>query len=108
DVPPIRGRRVSRGVIRLARLSGRPIVPVAVASTNRTIFHRIWDEMQINHPFSRVAVVGADHILVDETMSDEEAVALLKQRLDDCYQRALALTEKPSRRAAAPPLQERR
>jgi len=103
DVPPLRGRKVSRGVIRLARLSGRPIVPVAVASTNRTIFHKIWDQMQINHPFSRVAVVGGEHIIVDEALEDEAAAALLKERLDDCYARALALTEKsPPSRAESP------
>ena len=72
-------------------------MPVAVASTNRTILHKIWDEMQVNHPFSRVAVVGADHILVDDTISDEDAQALLKQRLDEAYARALALTEKVTR-----------
>ena len=94
DVPPIRGRKVSRGVIRLARLSGRPIVPIGIASTNRTILARVWDEMQINHPFSRVTVVGAEHIQVDDSLTDEEAVALLKARLDKAYARALALTAK--------------
>lgn len=109
DIPPIRGRKVSRGVIRLARLSGRPIVPVAVASTNRTIFHRIWDEMQLNHPFSRVVVVGGDHISVDDSIDDEVAVALLKTRLDECYARALALTEKrPPARAGPTPASEPR
>jgi lysophospholipid acyltransferase (LPLAT)-like uncharacterized protein len=94
DVPPIRGRKVSRGVIRLARLSGRPIVPVAIASSSRTILTRIWDEMQINHPFSKVAVVGADHIRVDDAINDEDAQALLKSRLDEVYARALAITAK--------------
>ena len=98
DVPPIRGRKVSRGVIRLARLSGRPIVPVAIASSNRTIISKIWDEMQVNHPFSRVAVVGAEHIRVDDSISDEDAQALLKERLDEVYARALKITEKPQRR----------
>jgi lysophospholipid acyltransferase (LPLAT)-like uncharacterized protein len=98
DVPPIRGRKVSRCIIRLARLSGRPIVPVAIASSNRTILHRVWDEMQINHPFSRVAVVGAEHLHVDDSISDEDAVALLKSRLDEVYARALALTDKSRRR----------
>jgi lysophospholipid acyltransferase (LPLAT)-like uncharacterized protein len=92
DVPPIRGRKVSRGVIRLARLSGRPIIPVAVGSSRRTIFARIWDETQINHPFSRVAVVGGEPIHVAEGIDDETARATLKATLDDCYARALSLT----------------
>jgi lysophospholipid acyltransferase (LPLAT)-like uncharacterized protein len=95
DVPPLRGRRVSRGVIRLARLSGRPIAPVAVASSRRTILTKVWDEMQINHPFSRVAVVGAEHLHVADSIDDATGAALLKQRLDEAYARALALTAKP-------------
>lgn len=94
DIPPIRGRKVSRGVIRIARLSGRPIVPIGIASTNRTILHKVWDEMQINHPFSRVAVVGGEHIHVDDGISDEDAIALLKLRLDAAYAEALTLTAK--------------
>lgn len=92
DVPPIRGRKVSRGIIRLARLSGRPIAPAAVASSRRSILGKVWDEMQVNHPFSRVAVVGAEPIQVDDTIDDESAAALLKARLDEAYARALALT----------------
>lgn len=92
DVPPVRGRKVSRGVIRLARLSGRPIIPVAVASSRRTIFEKIWDQMQINHPFSQVAVVGGEPIRVDDETSDEAAATRLKTSLDTCYERALALT----------------
>ena len=69
-----------------------------MASSNRTILHQVWDEMQINHPFSRVAVVGAEHLHVDEKISDEDAVALLKARLDEVYARALALTVKAKRR----------
>ena len=94
DVPPVRGRKVSRGVIRLARLSGRPLIPVAVASSRRTIFEKIWDQMQINHPFSRVAVVGGEPIRVGENMDDAAAAEQLKAALDACYERALALTSK--------------
>ena len=94
DVPPRRGRRVSQGVIRLARLSGRPIVPVALASSNRSILTRIWDEMQVNHPFSAIAVVGGEHLLVDERLDDDAAAAELKTRLDTAYARALELTAK--------------
>lgn len=97
DVPPVRGRKVSRGVIRLARLSGRPIVPVAAASSNRTILSRIWDQMQVNHPFSRVAVVGGEHLYVDESIDDDAALAVLKLRLDEAYDKALRITEKPRR-----------
>lgn len=94
DVPPLRGRKVSRGIVRIARLSGRPIVPIGIASTNRSILSRVWDQMQINHPFSRVAVVGGEHLTVDDTISDEDALKTVKQRLDAAYAEALAVTAK--------------
>ena len=101
DVPPLRGRFVSRGIIRLARLSGRPLVPVAVGSSNRSILERVWDRMQVNHPFSKVAVVGGEPLVVDDGIDDASARALLKERLDAAYAEALALTRKPGRPPAA-------
>lgn len=101
DLPPLRGRRVSRGVIRLARLSGRPLVPVAVGSSNRSILDRVWDQMQVNHPFSRIAVVGGEHLVVDDGIDDTAAAAVLKERLDAAYAEALALTQKPGRAPAS-------
>jgi lysophospholipid acyltransferase (LPLAT)-like uncharacterized protein len=92
DVPPIPGRKVSRGPIRLARLSGRPIIPMAVGSSNRTILERVWDKTQLNHPFSKVAVVGGAPMHVDDSLDDDEAAKQLKLALDDCYDRALKLT----------------
>lgn len=92
DVPPVRGRRVSRGPIRLARLSGRPIIPVAVGSSRRSILARVWDQTQINHPFSRVAVVGGTPLHVAAAADEAAAMAELKQALDQCYAEALRLT----------------
>lgn len=92
DIPPVRGRKVSKGMIRLARLSGRPVVPVAVASSRRTIFEKAWDKTQIIHPFSKVVVAGGEPFVVDDTLTDDEAAALLKQRLDGAYDRALTLS----------------
>ena len=92
DVPPVRGRKVSKGLIRLARLAGCPVQPVAVASSRRTIFEKVWDKTQINHPFSKVAVVGGEPFRVDDGLSDEAAVTLLKERLDEAYEQARRIT----------------
>lgn len=92
EVPPIRGRKVSKGIVRLARLAGVPIQPVAMASTRRTIFAKVWDQTQINHPFSDVVVVGAELIHANDSLSDADVTALVKERLDTAYARALELT----------------
>jgi lysophospholipid acyltransferase (LPLAT)-like uncharacterized protein len=58
DVPKI-ARVAGPGIVRLARDSGRPIYPVAIASSRRFEFDN-WDRSVMNLPFSRMAgVVGA-------------------------------------------------
>lgn len=92
EIPPTPGRMVGRGTPALARLSGRPIIPVASASTRRTIFTRLWDEMQLPHPFGRFVIVMGEPLTVAEAGEEEAAARLLKQRLDQAYARTLAET----------------
>lgn len=92
EVPPRRGRVVSKGLVRLARMAGVPIQPVAMASSRRTVFEKVWDRTQINHPFGRALVVAGEMLRVDEAMTDEDATAQLKVELDRIYERALKLT----------------
>ena len=56
DVPPGPARRAGEGIVTLARLSGRPIVPFAVA-TSRFIAFPTWSRMTLNLPFSKMAYV---------------------------------------------------
>jgi lysophospholipid acyltransferase (LPLAT)-like uncharacterized protein len=92
EIPPTPGRVVGRGTPALARLSGRPIIPVASASSRRTIFTRLWDEMQLPHPFGRFVVVMGEPLTVSSADEEAEAAGLLKQRLDTAYAQALAAT----------------
>ena len=59
DVPPGPARRPGIGIVTLARLSGRPIVPVASA-TSRFLALDTWSRMTINLPFSKLAYVAGD------------------------------------------------
>jgi lysophospholipid acyltransferase (LPLAT)-like uncharacterized protein len=95
EVPPTPGRQVARGVVTLARLSGCPIIPVAAASNKRTIIEKLWDQMQINHPFSRVVVVGAPVMRIRPGDDEEAALARLKTDLDEAYAAALRLSRRP-------------
>jgi len=56
DVPKV-SRVCGLGIIKLSQLSGRPIVPVAIA-TSRRVELKNWDRTAINLPFSRAAVVA--------------------------------------------------
>src|ERR1700712_3920724 len=58
DVPK-RARVVGMGIIMLARETGRPIMPLAMA-TSRFIRLHNWDRTTINLPFGRGALVGIE------------------------------------------------
>ena len=60
DVPKI-ARVAGMGVVKLAQHSGRPIYPVAIASSRRKVLNN-WDRTAINLPFSRIAMV-TDHAI---------------------------------------------
>lgn len=92
DVPKV-GQVAGAGVIQMARLSGRPIIPVAYISRFGWRLDN-WDHLSIDFPFSRAAVVhGAPmHIPRDaEADTIEMARRQLTETLDritlDAYER---------------------
>lgn len=91
DVPK-RSRIAGLGIIMLARESGRPIVPFAIA-TSRFVRLRNWDRTTINMPFGRGAVIGGEVIDVPAD-ADAETMERLRRRLEatlnDVTQRAYA------------------
>ena len=62
DIPKI-ARVAGEGIIRLAALSGRPLVSIAFA-TSRRVELKTWDHAAVNLPFSRLAIVGGPIIRV--------------------------------------------
>jgi lysophospholipid acyltransferase (LPLAT)-like uncharacterized protein len=96
DVPK-RSRIAGMGIIMLARESGRPIMPFAMA-TSRFLRLKNWDRTTINLPFGRGALVGGEIIMVPsdadaETM--EELRARLEATLNDATRRAYAQIGRP-------------
>ena len=91
DVPK-RARVVGLGLIMLARESGRPIMPFAMA-TSRFMRLKNWDRTTINLPFGRGALVGGDIIMVPPDAGAEameELRARLEATLNDATRRAYA------------------
>lgn len=70
DLPPGPARRAGDGIVMLARLSGRPIIPVA-ATTRARIQLNNWDKFTINLPFSKGAVVLGEPIYVPRDADPE-------------------------------------
>lgn len=92
DVPKI-ARVCGEGIVTLARLSGRPIVPVAVV-TKRSIHFNSWDRASLGLPFGRGAMVLGDPIFVPGD-ADEAALAsarhAVEDGLDGAHERAYAM-----------------
>lgn len=89
DVPKI-GGVAGMGIVQLARLSGRPIYPLAVV-TRRYIEVSSWDRARLPLPFNRGAIVIGDRIDVGPDIRGEqlEAVRLEVERgLDLAHKRA--------------------
>lgn len=96
DVPK-RARVAGLGVIMLARESGRPIMPFAMA-TSRFIRLRNWDRTTINLPFGRGALVGIEEINVpkDADAATMERLRLrLEAYLNEATRRAYARVGRP-------------
>jgi lysophospholipid acyltransferase (LPLAT)-like uncharacterized protein len=96
DVPK-RAREAGLGVIMLARESGRPIMPFAMA-TSRFIRLKNWDRTTINLPFGCGALVGIEEINVpkDADAATMERLRLrLEAYLNEATRRAYAKVGRP-------------
>ena len=92
DVPKT-PRVAGLGIVTLARISGRPIAPTAVATSRRFDFNS-WDKASIGKPFGRGAVVVGDLIQVPPDAGDdalEAARKAVEEGLDEAHRRAYAL-----------------
>ncbi len=96
DVPKI-SRKAGLGIIMLARESGRPILPVAIATSR---FKRLdnWDRSVIHLPFGRGVIAGGEILRVppgadSETM--ETLRAQLEERLNEVTRRAYRIVGRP-------------
>ena len=78
DVPPGPARVAGAGIITIARMSGRLIVPVALATKHFASFDT-WSRLTINLPYSRLASVVGDPI---EVPSKADADMLELKRLE--------------------------
>ena len=92
DVPK-RARVAGIGIVKLAKLSGRPVAPTAVVASRRIQFHT-WDRASLGLPFSRAVVVVGDLIRVAADADDaamEAARIAVQEGLDEAHRRAYAM-----------------
>jgi lysophospholipid acyltransferase (LPLAT)-like uncharacterized protein len=99
DIPKV-SRVAGGGIVKLAQVSGRPIYPVAVATSGR-ITLKNWDRSVINLPFSRGAIVAGEPIRVAAEAADaalEQARVAVEQGVNAATERAYAIVDRRSNR----------
>jgi 3-deoxy-D-manno-octulosonic-acid transferase len=77
DVAPGPARKAGSGIVMLAKLSGRPIVPCAMATSRYVTFNN-WSAFTINLPFSKLGIVVGDPVRVP---IDADSTALEAARI---------------------------
>lgn len=98
DVPKV-SRVAGRGIVMLARASGRPIYPVIVATSRRYEMGN-WDRSAVSLPFSRGAVVSSSEPIWVPPDADDAAVeaarVAVETALNRVTERAYAIVDRKS------------
>lgn len=88
DVPKGPARVAGLGIVQLAKHSGRPIVPVAIATSGHIDLNS-WDKASVNLPFSRAAVAGGEMIHIGRE-DDDEALERGRRAVEEGLNRTTA------------------
>ncbi len=94
DVPKV-SRVAGLGIVTLAKHSGCPIVPVAMATSRRLRLSN-WDRTAINLPFGRMVMVRGEPIRVPRDADDaalEAARRLVEERLNGVTAHAYSVAD---------------
>lgn len=75
-------RQSGEGIVALAKLSGRPIFPMAIATSRHHVIEKSWDKTTINLPFGRACLKLGNPIHVPRDVSTAE-METFRQRVTD-------------------------
>lgn len=90
-------REVTGGLIRLAKKTGRPIVPLAIATSRSFTIHSAWDKSTVNLPFSQGSVVFGDPIIIPPDIGQDDEEDLRREvgrRIDDANRKAAEIASR--------------
>lgn len=96
DISKLAPRRAGLGIVSLAKASGRPIVPVAYA-TSRRIELTSWDRSTLNLPFSRAVCAVGEIVEVAADAGDsllETKRQSVEDSLNEATRRAYAIADR--------------
>lgn len=78
--------RAKPGTLELARITGLPIFPCALACSHSRTMERSWDQARVPLPFSRVMMYWGEPIVIadKETARSEAMTRQLEDAINDC------------------------
>jgi hypothetical protein len=89
--------QVQIGVIELAKLTGRTVIPISFSASKRKIFNT-WDQFLLPFPFSKGVFIWGEPIEVDQNADRthlEEKRVLLENRLNELTEKADQFFDSP-------------
>jgi lysophospholipid acyltransferase (LPLAT)-like uncharacterized protein len=92
DGPKGPRHQMKQGIVEIARLTRRPIVPVTCAASRRKVFDS-WDRFVLPYPFSKVLFLWGDPVYVPPKAKGE-ALERIRQEVEA---ELISLTEKADR-----------
>jgi lysophospholipid acyltransferase (LPLAT)-like uncharacterized protein len=102
DISHKQARQAGEGIVTLARLTGRPIIPVAHTTSRQHVFQGSWDKAALNLPFGRSALAIGAPMFVAPDEDLEAARARLTAALNAATDEAAALVGRhPAKGATA-------
>lgn len=99
DVPKGTPREAGLGIVTLARISGRPVLPSAAVTSRRHIVASSWDKTTIPLPFGRIAVVVGEPIVVPAD-ADDALMEAKRREITRAIEAANEAAERIAREAA--------
>jgi hypothetical protein len=101
DVSKATAREAGLGIVTLAKITGRPIVPAAATTSRRYVLRRSWDKTTVPLPFGRLGMAAAEPIYVP-TDADAEVLEAKRREVTEALEaanrRALTLVDGKGRR----------
>jgi lysophospholipid acyltransferase (LPLAT)-like uncharacterized protein len=82
DIPHGTPREAGMGIITLSRISGRPIVGIAFATSRRKVLEKTWDKTTINLPFGRCGFAATPPIQVPRDATESQLEEYRRQVTD--------------------------
>ncbi len=81
--------KVQKGILHLAKISGKPVLPITYGAEKAFVF-KSWDRFIIPHPFTRVVVIYGDPLYVSRDSTEEE----IEAKRAELEKRLIVMTEK--------------